>query len=58
MLNDIVMNPVAAHQNAPEDVTEKTWIVGKAVIMVPAATMTNGDQPQRLTAEYDNQPQR
>ena len=57
MLNDIVMNLVTAHQNAPKDVTEKTWIMGKAVVTVPAATMTNGDQPQRLTAEYDNQPQ-
>jgi uncharacterized membrane protein YgcG len=35
MLNDIVMNPVA-HRNAPEDVTEKTWIVGNAVVTIRA----------------------
>jgi len=36
MLNDIVMNPVATHQNAPEDVTEKTWIVGNALVTIRA----------------------
>ena len=35
MLNDIVMNPVA-HQNSPEAVTEKTWIVGNAVVTIRA----------------------
>ena len=35
MLNDIVMNPVA-HQNSPESVTEKTWIVGNALVTIRA----------------------
>ena len=37
MLNDIVMNPAAHHQNtSPEAVTEKTWIVGNAVVTIRA----------------------
>jgi tuberous sclerosis protein 2 len=35
MLNDIVTNPVA-HQNSPESVTEKTWIVGNALVTIRA----------------------
>lgn len=35
MLNDIVMNPVA-HQNSPESVTEKSWIVGNALVTIRA----------------------
>lgn len=35
MLNDIVMNPVA-HQNSPEAVTEKSWIVGNALVTIRA----------------------
>ena len=35
MLNDIVMNPVA-HQNSPESMTEKSWIVGNALVTIRA----------------------
>ena len=35
MLNDIVMNPVA-HQNSPESITEKSWIVGNALVTIRA----------------------
>ncbi len=35
MLNDILMNPVA-HQNSPESVTEKSWIVGNALVTIRA----------------------
>ncbi|KAH9960287.1 hypothetical protein BC827DRAFT_1208521 [Russula dissimulans] len=35
MMYDIVMNPVA-HQNSPESVTEKTWIVGNALVTIRA----------------------
>jgi len=35
MMNDIVMNPVA-HQNSPESVTEKTWVVGNALVTIRA----------------------
>ena len=35
MMNDIVMDPVV-HQNSPEAVTEKTWIVGNAVVTIRA----------------------
>ena len=35
MLNDIVTNPVA-HQNSPESVTEKSWIVGNALVTIRA----------------------
>jgi hypothetical protein len=35
MMNDIVMDPVA-HQNSPEAVTEKTWIVGNALVTIRA----------------------
>jgi hypothetical protein len=35
MLNDIIMNPVA-HQNSPESVTEKSWIVGNALVTIRA----------------------
>jgi hypothetical protein len=35
MLSDIVTNPVA-HQNSPEAVTEKTWVVGNALVTIRA----------------------
>lgn len=35
MLNDIIMNPVA-HQNSPESITEKSWIVGNAFVTIRA----------------------
>jgi tuberous sclerosis 2 len=35
MLNDIVTSPVA-HQNTPESVTEKSWIVGNAFVTIRA----------------------
>jgi hypothetical protein len=35
MLDDIVMNPVA-HKNSPEALTEKTWMVGNAMVTIRA----------------------
>jgi len=43
MLNDIVTSPVTHHQNdasSPEAVTEKTWIVGNAVVTIRALPRT------------------